>query len=219
MHQFFRQSGGYAAAACTSLALGLLFARGAIFHSLELRFMVWNLFLAWLPWLLAIPVRLVPSRRGKAWQLLPVFAAWFLFLPNAPYMVTDLLHLRHTRHAPVWFDASMLFVFAWTGCVLGFASLRTVHERIENWLGRTAGWAFVASAAVGTGFGIYLGRFLRWNTWDVLTRPRGLAFDVAVRVLRPEEHAHTWGVTLLFAALMLVGYASMRPAEQRVTRQ
>lgn len=171
--------------------------------------MVWNLILAWLPWLFAVPMALVPSRVGQAWRLLPSFGAWLLFLPNAPYMVTDVLHVRHTQAAPVWFDAVMLFAFAWTGCLLGFSSLKIVHARIESWLGRAAGWIFVGGAAVLTGFGIYLGRFLRWNSWDIVTRPRGLAWDVAARVLRPDQHPGTWAVTLMFAAVLIVFYASV----------
>ena len=131
-HGFLWDSGFYAAAGCSALAVGMLVARMRVFHSVELRFMVWNLFLAWLPWLFALPMRLLPSRRGHGWKVMPWFAAWLLFLPNAPYMITDLLHVRYSDHAPVWFDASMLFLFAWTGCLLGFHSLRVVHERIES---------------------------------------------------------------------------------------
>ncbi len=170
-----------AAVASSALAVALLVGRYATTGEWVFLWMVWNLFLAWL-----------------------------LFLPNAPYMVTDLLHLRPRAGVPLWYDALLLFTFAWAGCVLGFASLSVVHRRVEAWLGRAAGWAVVGGVGLLSGFGIYLGRFLRWNSWDVLTRPGALAEDVLVRVLRPADHPRTWAITLLFALFMWCAYAVFR---------
>lgn len=209
-HALLRANGFYPVAACSALGVAMVLARGAIIGERGFLFMIWNLFLAWLPFAFALPLAVLPARRGHGWRLLPLFAAWLLFLPNAPYMVTDLLHLRGLAGSPYWYDATLLFVFAWTGCLLGFHSMAIVHRRVEAWLGRFAGWTFVATAALLTGFGIYLGRFLRWNSWDAVTRPGALLEDVAERLLQPRAHPQTWAVTLLFGAFVLAAYGSFR---------
>ncbi len=150
----------------------------------------------------------LPARRWKGWKDFPLFCAWLVFLPNAPYLVTDLLHLRPRVGVPLWFDSALLFVFAWTGCLLGFLSLTAVHARFEAWLGRAAGWLFVGMVSLLSGFGIYLGRFPRWNSWDVVTRPEQLVSDVIAPLLHPTAHPRNFAVTFLFALLMIAGYAA-----------
>lgn len=200
--------GFLSAAACSALGVAMVVARWEWTGSIRYLFLVWNLFLAWLPWLFSLPLATLPSRRGHGWKLLPLLGLWLLFLPNAPYIVTDLLHLRAANGVPVWFDAALLFTFAWTGCLLGFFSLRIAHGRIEAWLGAAAGWLFVFAAAVLTGFGIYLGRFLRWNSWDIVSQPGALARDILDRVLSPGSHPQTWLVTAFFAAFFVCAYAA-----------
>ena len=112
-------------------------------------------------------------------------AAWLAFFPNAPYLVTDLIHLRTRAFVPVWYDAIMVFAFALTGLCLAFLSLWLVHRLVERRLGKAAGWLFVAVVAGLSGFGVYLGRYPRWNSWDVVTRPGELMADVAAHVQRP----------------------------------
>ncbi len=193
---------------CTGLSVSLIVARWSYTGQPAYLFLVWNLFLAWVPWVCAVPLAAIPSRAMHRWKLLPLFCTWLAFLPNAPYLVTDLLHLRPRAGVPLWFDAALLFVFAWTGCLLGFLSLTAVHGRLEAWLGRTVGWLFVAGVSLLSGFGIYLGRFPRWNSWDIITRPEQLLSDVMARLLNPTGHPRTMVVTLLFATLMIAGYTA-----------
>lgn len=200
----------YPAAACSVLALALLGARSGWAQQPAYLFFVWNLFLAWLPWVLALPLAVLPSPKGRSWRTVPLFCAWLVFLPNAPYLVTDLIHLRPRGQIPFWFDGAMFFVFAWTGCVLGFASLSIIHARIERWLGAAWGWTFVFASALLTGFGLYLGRFLRWNSWDVIARPRVLIDDFADRVIAPRDHPMIVVFTVVFAAFFVAAYGSVR---------
>lgn len=200
--------GLYPAALCSVLCLALLGARWMVAGHFAYRFLLWNLFLAWLPWLFGAALSRAPSHRGRGHRLLPHFGAWLLFLPNAPYLVTDLLHLKERPGIPLWFDAALLFAFGWTGCLLGFLSLTVVHARIDAWLGKLAGWSFVLAVSLLTGFGIYLGRFLRWNSWDVLVRPHGLFSDVLCRLANPSGHPRTAAVTLLFAAFFVAAYTA-----------
>lgn len=218
LHRLLCRLGFYPAALCTALAVAMLAARWGKTGYPSYGFLIWNLFLAWLPWLFGVPFAVSRSPKG----LLPAFVLWLVFLPNAPYLATDLLHLRPAATIPIWYDAALLFVFAWTGCLLGFLSLAAVHGRVERWIGRAGGWAFVAVVCVLCGYGIYLGRFLRWNSWDVVTRPMAVLSDVADHVLQPSQHPRTLLVTALFAAFLAAGYGSFagrRRAPARAARQ
>jgi uncharacterized membrane protein len=144
-------------------------------------------------------------RRGaRSAALAPLFAAWLGFLPNAPYLVTDFIHLRFRLGAPVWFDAVLLATFAWAGVGLGAASLRLVTSVVRARNGAWASSLFVVAAALLTGFGVYLGRFLRLNTWDVVARPLVVAEEVFGPLLDPFAHPRAWAVTLTFALFFLV---------------
>ena len=111
--------------------------------------------------------------------------------------MTDLIHLRTRGSVPIWYDAIMVFAFALTGLCLAFLSLWLVHRLVERRRGKAAGWVFVAAVAGLSGFGVYLGRYPRWNSWDVVTRPGELMADVAAHVQDPDPRA--LGVTLLMA--------------------
>ena len=96
---------------------------------------------------------------------------WLLFLPNAPYIVTDFVHLSAGSHAPLWFDGVELSAFAWTGMLLGFVSLYLIHAVIRHRFGAIAGWGACFACSHSSSVGVYLGRVKRWNSWDVLTQP------------------------------------------------
>jgi uncharacterized membrane protein len=191
------------AALASALAVALLAGRMLRTENGAFGFLLWNLFLAWVPWLASL---CCTSSRGVgrfAW--LPL---WLVFFPNAPYLVTDFVHLRARPPVPVWYDVGMLTAFAWAGLILAVTSLRAIHGRVAERLGALAGWVFVACVAGASGFGIYLGRVLRWNSWDVLRSPWELARQIAMRVLSPIEHFHAWIMAALFGGLMLVVYTA-----------
>lgn len=170
----------------------------------RLAFLVWNLFLAWIPYACARLVRVAHDRRAGNLALVPLFVVWLGFLPNAPYLVTDLVHLRFRGGAPLWFDAVMLAAFAWAGVGLGAASLRTCARVVRVRGGALAALAFTPLAALATGFGVYLGRFVRLNTWDVATRPATVLEHALSPVFDPFGHARAWTVTLTFALFFVV---------------
>lgn len=164
-------------------------------------FLVWNLFLALVPVALAsISCR---SRMAESLR----FAAWILFFPNAPYLITDLLHLHPRAGVPLWFDVGLISTFAWAGLLAACLSLRKMHVRVQDWRGKAAGWTFAVGVAILSGFGIWLGRFLRLNSWDAVTEPLALAHAAAQPLLHPAHHLRAWGVTLLFGGLLFVVYA------------
>lgn len=179
----------------------LLLAGRIVFTGLaQYQFLVWNLFLA------AIP--LFWSRRLSASQTAARFWGcaflWLLFFPNAPYVVTDLIHLHRKSHPaiPVWYDVGMLGNFAAVALIFGLVSLRQVHSALEQRISPLSATLLVTAAAFLAGFGIYLGRFLRWNSWDIVTRPWLLAGDIADRLMNPFDHPRTWVVTLMFGGMI-----------------
>lgn len=165
-------------------------------------FMAWNLFLAAIP--LGFAALLVKTNR---WRLAtPLIAGWLLFFPNAPYVLTDLLHLKERGGMPLWFDLLMLLSFALVSLWMGFQSLQLVQTWIAKKTSSWVAWAFVGMSLLLSGFGIYLGRFLRWNSWDIVSRPEALMHDVWVRFADPFAHERTWGVTLGFGGLLMIAY-------------
>jgi uncharacterized membrane protein len=190
----------------SSLAVLLLGARVFGTRQHDYLFLAWNLFLAWVPYAVALAIRSLHARRVRTLLLVPLFAVWLGFLPNAPYLVTDFIHLRYRASAPLWFDAVMLASFAWAGVGLGAASLRACSHVVRVRRGPLAAAGFIALAALATGFGIYLGRFVRLNTWDVATRPSTVLASVFSPLLHPFGHPHAWVVTLTFALFFGVVY-------------
>ncbi|MCL4861782.1 MAG: DUF1361 domain-containing protein [Caldilineaceae bacterium] len=170
-------------------------------------FLVWNLFLAWAPLLCALALwQFAIYGRRATLLLLPFLGCWFLFFPNSPYIVTDFLHLTQRHNIPLWYDLLLIFSFAWNGLILGFVSLWIVQGVIQALYGRWLSWVTVSATLAASGFGIYLGRFLRWNSWDLLTDPYGLARDIYVRLADPLAHPHTLAVTVLFSGFLAVAY-------------
>jgi uncharacterized membrane protein len=194
-----------------SLTLSVLLITFRVFlsHQVVFAFLLWNLFLAIIPFGLSTMLGLTAGR-VKARVLLPVGAMWLLFFPNAPYILTDLFHLEPRPGAPYWYDLALILSCAWNGLMLAYASLTDMQAIVARRLGKGASWAFAAVALLLSSFGIYLGRYLRFNSWDVLTNPLTLFYDILNRILYPTSHLGTWGVTLLYGAFLLLGYATVR---------
>lgn len=187
---------------CVALAL----LRDAHAGSGDFRFLIWNLFLAWIPFALAVFVYDRWRRRQTGLLLVALGGIWLLFFPNAPYIATDFVHLRQDSSAPYWYDAVTIAAFAWIGLLLGFASLYLMQTVVRQAWGAVAGWTF-AVIAIGLGsLGIYLGRFLRLNSWDALEHPSVLP-RIAHTVARdPFAYQEAIAVTLLFTAALSFAY-------------
>jgi uncharacterized membrane protein len=133
-------------------------------------------------------------------------ALWLLFFPNAPYIVTDFVHLERGEAAPYWYDAVTFAAFAWMGILLGFASLFLMQTVVRQWRGPVAGWLF-ALVAIGLGsLGIYLGRFLRLNSWDALEHPSVIPRILHAVALDPFAYQEAIAVTVLFTLALTFAY-------------
>jgi uncharacterized membrane protein len=167
-------------AAASAICVALVAARIAYTGARGYTNLVWNLFLAWIPFVLAYIAYILSWRKPMTYIVIPVFAfLWLIFFPNAPYILTDLQHLgRYSGDVPLWYDVILLVWFSWTGMLLGIVSLNLMQEIVKRELGRLAGWVFVLLAAGLTSVGLYLGRFIRLNSWDILRNPLRIASNV-----------------------------------------
>ena len=166
-------------------------------------FMLWNLFLAAIPLGLSLGLRQINSLT----LALPLLAVWLLFFPNAPYVLTDLIHLtEHSSNVPKWLDLLMLLSFALVSLWFGFQSLHIVQHWFARKFSHTTAWCVTVGSLGLSGFGVYLGRFDRWNSWDLLHRPLSLLRTIASYVLHPLAHTRTWGFTLGFGTLLILAY-------------
>jgi len=191
-------------ALASALCILLVAARMAVYDSRAYLFMIWNLFLAWIPFLISFFLYQMRVRRG--WALLVAGCAWLAFFPNAPYMLTDLIHLGKPKSAPIWFDSMMLVTFAWNGLFLALVSLRMMQSLVRQRWGNLVSWFFALAVLVLSGFGVYLGRFERWNSWDVVTNPSSILADILRMAADPLAHPKAVAMTLLMATFLTVAY-------------
>ncbi len=197
-------------------------------EKLRYGFLIWNLFLAWIPFIISYFTYTIALRGKWIYIVIPVAAFfWLIFFPNAPYILTDLQHLanRGWQDLPVWYDVMMLIWFAFTGLLLGMVSLFLMQEIMRREFGRWTGWAFVAVVTVLSSAGVYMGRFLRWNSWDILRNPTGIALYSLERAEDPS--LQSIGFIGLFGAFFLFLYITLytfghllleRPAKEDISR-
>ena len=190
----------------SALCLGLELVRELHFGATGFRFLVWNLILAWIPMLLVLVVY-DRYRRGVALtRLVPLAALWLLFLPNAPYIVTDFIHLSVSTPAPLWFDGVEVSAFAWTGMLLGFVSLYLMHAVARHRFGGTIGWIGVVAVLALVSAGVYLGRVKRWNSWDLLTQPGSMLAQLHAHLADSASLGRAVGATLAMTLLLALAY-------------
>jgi len=208
MHRFFTNQLFYPVLLSTFLALGFYAGRVILSSNwVVYRNLVWNLFLAWLPYGFSMLAAGLHHLHPKRWSLLLVPAGlWLAFFPNAPYLLTDFLHLEERPFVPLWYDIGLLVTFAWSGLFLAIASLRTMQALIRTYLGLILSWMFVLGALGLGGLGLYLGRFSRWNSWDLLLQPKDILTDVLSKFLHPLSNLSFFGFTTMFTAFLLVCY-------------
>lgn len=209
------------------LLLGLLGAFGTfllivrIIYSREFTFafLVWNLFLAIIPYFFAATLMMKYRGQKLSKGVYILFALWLLFFPNAPYIITDFIHLRPRGIVPLWYDLILISSFAWDGIIVGLISLRIIHifikERGHKFIARC-----VVVVAIGMGsFGIYIGRYLRWNSWDVLAHPQALFYDIIGRLTNPFQHPRAYTMTVILWIFLFLLYIILKNINNEKWRQ
>jgi uncharacterized membrane protein len=191
------------------LSLAVIAAYRLVAHSGDLDFLVWNLALAWVPFVAALALDDV--RSTPLGLQLPLLALWFVFFPNAPYLVTDLIHIdpADTTAVGILGDAALVSV-APVGLALGFSSLMLVERAVRERFGGRTALAVAVLSLLAASLGIYLGRVLRLNSWDLLTRPRVVGSVLHQLVLDPLAHPLAAFATIALAATLSVLYLRFR---------
>lgn len=192
----------------TLVTLCLFGVRAIRNSSLDYDYLAWNLFLAWLPFLLALALlRLLQTRLWSSGWAVLVSLLWLLFLPNSFYMISDFIHLQDIASVDVLYDTVMFMAFIYLGLTLGFSSLYLMHMEFKKRFAPRVSAGMVGAAILLASFAIYIGRDLRRNSWDVLTNPAGLLFDISDRLLHPSGYGQIIVTTLGFFALLASMYA------------
>ena len=192
------------------LAIALYICRVLASDNIRYWYLVWNLFLAWLPLLFGfLLVKWLQKGKWLSAKGVGLTALWLGFLPNSFYLVTDFIHLEPTGEIGLLFDAVLFMVFAWNGLVLGFVSVFMIHSEIKQRLPQRQTVMLVGFIFVLSSFAIYLGRFLTWNTWDIIVNPAGILVDVSDRIVKPASYPNTFTTTTLFSVTLIVMYYSI----------
>ena len=176
-------------------AIALVLIRIYFTNSIFYGFMLWNLVLAYIPFYIGK----LPITSKKI--LFVIFPVWLLFLPNAPYLVTDIFHLQQGNLMPMWFDLLLLLSFSIIGLLLYFTSLKMLYKKIAFFYNQNTANAVIYGSIILSSFGIYLGRYLRWNSWEIINQSSQIFNDIANRIINPLNHPKTWGITIGYSVL------------------
>lgn len=202
LHQWF-------IASC-SFSYLLLCARVVATGDLTYVFLLWNLFLAFVPYAVSYWLSRNIRVMENKWKLALTLMVWLLFIPNSFYILTDLFHLRYIRSAPKWFDLLLLLSFAWNGLLFGIVSLRKIEVVLQTVSGRSSSLFMVFAVMWLNAFGIYIGRFLRYNSWDVITQPFSLFSEMLDMLLYPFANKMEWGMISCYAVFMTLLYITVK---------
>lgn len=171
--------------------------------SIVFLFLIWNLLLAYIPYAISNWLTASPHRVQRPFLRYALFGVWLLFVPNTFYILTDLYHLHDSRHhlSPPWFDLAMIFSCAWNGLLLGVLSLRQM-EKLFN---------FPVFPIMGlNALGVYIGRYLRYNSWDIISNPLRLMADIVTMIIHPFRNHTAWDMILCFTAMLMIIYTMMK---------
>jgi len=182
----------------------VLFLAGAVANrSLQFYYMPSNLFLAWVPLVVvAFLLRRLRHDSWSSWNSLALTLVWLLFLPNSFYMISDFVHVQDVLRHNLLYDVVMFTAFIFTAALLGSSSLYMVHAELRKRVSARASDVLVTVIIFLCSFAIYLGRDLRWNSWDVLVNPAGILFDVSDHLIHPLQHGDMFTTTISFFVLL-----------------
>lgn len=195
-----------------STAFSIILIAFRIFYSSEITFLflVWNLFLAWIPYFISLFFIKLNDKYKSRLSLFATLCIWFPFFPNAPYILTDLFHLWEKPGIPLWFDLILILSFAWSGLLLAVFSMIEMQKQVDIIYNKLCGNLFILASLVTAGFGIYIGRYLRWNSWDLITNPFGICNDIIRIVVDPLANLSVFGLTIFLSVFLFVAYITIK---------
>jgi uncharacterized membrane protein len=214
---------GLALGLSSLVSVGFFLAGAHSNNSFEFAYIIWNLGLAWIPLVLALWIeRLLRVKLWSSWLVLAATLLWLAFLPNSFYVISDFVHLTEVPRADIVFDVLMFGSFGLNGLILGYLSLFMVHGELRKRVSARTSGLLIAAVLLLSSFAIYIGRDLRWNTWDVVLNPASLLFDVSDRLINASAYPSMASTTLGFFALLgstyvVVWYALRAARPQKST--
>lgn len=173
-------------------------------------FLVWNLFLAFIPYAISEWLSRNIAVMEHKWKRVLVLFVWLLFVPNTFYIVTDLFHLDQFDNAPKWFDLLLLFSFAWNGLLFGILSVRKTELIVRAISGYNFSLPFVFAVMWLNAFGVYIGRYLRFNSWDIISQPFSLFGEMLQVLIHPLQNKMEWGMITTWAIFMTLFYFTIK---------
>lgn len=192
----------------TAFCFFMLIARMIYTGSFEYRFMGINLLLAWLPYLFVMRIMKLNTKTNKI-QIGILLFLWLIFFPNAPYMITDIFHLHEFNSVPMWYDLIMLLSFAYTGMLLAFFSFRKLHRKLLSHRSVYVNAAVAFITFFGCGIGIYLGRYERWNSWEIITQPAYLANEFVNLINNQYALVQMFSLSMVFGVFFTLLYLQL----------
>jgi len=193
----------------TVLSVALLITRITISERITFIFMIWNLFLAWIPFLITQKVLNKPSFKNSTLLFTLGFGAWLVFFPNAPYMLTDLFHLELRPYIPLWFDLALLLSFAWTAMLLAYLSLKDMFYFLSLRMKLRYAFPIMLFVIALSGYGIYLGRYGRFNSWEILTNPLELSETIFHTFIHPIRNRDVYYISGIMSAILFMFFGSL----------
>lgn len=170
----------------------------------------WNLFLALVPYLITRAAIRRPQWIESNGRFVVLFTVWLLFIPNSFYIITDLFHLQMRSEVPLWFDLALIFSFAWNGILLGVLSIRQMEKMMTAKWPAITEWQFVYPMMLLNAFGVYIGRYMRYNSWDVIADPFQLTKDVIYLLVHPVRNRFDWSMIGCYAVFMSLIYVAIK---------
>lgn len=181
------------------LSLTLILLRVKITQEVYLLFLIWNLFLAYTPYFLSSELKNIVPGTITFYSVLLI---WLLFLPNSFYLITDFVHLHHDTKFQFLFDAVLLSCFTVAGFYSGILSLFDIHFLLQMKYSLQKSWILIGTIAYLSAFGIYLGRILRFNSWDILRHP----FSLFSNSYKSFQNTETILFTIVLGTFILISY-------------
>lgn len=198
-------------------SLLLLGARMFYTHELTFIFLAWNLFLAFVPYFISQWLTNKPTWIVNKWTFVPLFIAWMLFIPNSFYIITDLFHIHyHSGDVPLWFNLLLILSFAWNGLIMGVLSVRQMEKIMQLLWGREHELLFLYPIMWLNALGVFIGRYLRFNSWDIITNPFSLVMNIIDILIHPVVYKNAWGMILCYSVFMTLLYLMIKRASKAI---
>ena len=206
---FFKTELEYWLAVSILFSAGLVFAGSIFIGTFIFGFLLWNLFLGFIPYAISKWMQRNINWDDNKLKFCLGFVIWLLFIPNSFYILTDLFHLGSFDYIPSWFELAVILSFAWNGLVLGILSVRQIEKLIRGSLSNGNRLLFIYPVMFLNALGIYIGRYMRFNSWDVIANPFHLLKDISDLAMHPLEFRYAWGMIICFSVFLTLMFLTL----------